>query len=197
MALHPSAAANSINSPFLDGYLTGVPSQSFRPIGTATSGTAPTADSLITLPDPALGGSRRPDYTSELELLYIQREKELLDKLADTMTKVRVYEDDGLAPSPLNSQKKRRSNRWRGGLNSAGPADPFAAQAAPGAAPGDRGAAEDAPPSPPRSPKRSSKLGLHQPTASSLAKNEGQILKKVRKGRGFALGRGRSCKIRS
>ena len=180
-----AAAANSINSPFVNGYLTGVPSQTFRPINTINSAantTVPIADSLISLPDPGLRGTRHTDHTSELELLYIQREKELLDKLADTMTKMRVYEDEGKSPTPLNKQKKRRSNRWSSNRDSADPASNLvaAAKVASEVPRSDQGPAREPPSSPPRSLKRTPKPGLHQPTASSLAKNEGQILKKVR-----------------
>ena len=61
---------------FFNGYLTGLPSQtSFRPIGTL--GAATKAESLVPIPADGCQGleSRRTDYTSELELLYIQREK--------------------------------------------------------------------------------------------------------------------------
>jgi len=146
------------NNTFLNGYLTGIPSQSFRPV--ATTGTTAVADSLISLPDPPSNlESRGPDYTSELELLYIQREKELLDKLADTMTKIRVYEDDG---GKAQSPQEKKKRRWRN--------PPPVVEVT-------EETKETAPVSP-RSPKRSSKPGLHQPTASSLAKNEVQILKK-------------------
>jgi len=80
------------------------------------------------------------------------------------MTKVRVYEDDDKAP-----EQKKRGTRWHNSEQR---------QNVPTSLPGPDLQPPLPPPSPPISPRRNPKPGLHQPTASSLAKNEVQIMKK-------------------
>ena len=142
---------------YLSGVLTAPPHQplrqsqsQFKPAATAAS-----VESLMTLA-PSQNISHK--YTSELELLYIQREKELLAKLADAMTKVRVYED-GKSTSTV---RRNSLDKAGGGSYQKLKQSTTAANAA-------------NPPPPPSSTSNATKRprpvgGLHQPTKSSMAK---------------------------
>ncbi|GMH77974.1 hypothetical protein TrLO_g6871, partial [Triparma laevis f. longispina] len=120
------------------------------------------------------GGGGKGEFSTELEILYIQREKELLAKLADAMMQMKTTtaaggEDKGLMGTG-GATKRRKVGKpmtitvdqqeWR--LQ--------------------KGGGEDISPcNVPLSPKRGAgKPGLHQPTASSRSKNLLQIEKMKR-----------------
>ena len=112
-------------------------------------------------------GAGNNEFSTDLEVLYIQREKELLAKLADAMTQVKMAREDE------RSEKRRRVAPKSIVVEGGGGGQNISSQ--------HQNKFSVSPPNVPLSPKRGSgKPGLHQPTASSRAKNLQQIEKKKR-----------------
>ncbi len=138
------------------GYFTGVP---------AVASTPAFPPSMSTTTGSVMKGA----LSTDLELLYIQREKELLGKLAETMQKVRTMESS--RDMSINEVLEGGGKRLK--------VETFIEEP--------KAVLQQSPqktqePQPKLSPKRnpSSRLGLHQPTLSSLQKTHAQQQKKRR-----------------